>query len=322
MATQENQLAVTGTVQRRVEMSKSLLERMGMTVEQYERVALNALVVNPGLADCDPKSLDVAVMHCIQAGLLPDGKQAAIVPYNGKATLVPMIEGRLQLGRRATPGMSLRVRLVYQEDDWEYEEGLHPVLKHKVNPTGNRTDQQIIAAYAVATFPYGGGTDFEVHQRGDIDRYRGYSRSKSGPWQTHYGEMAKKAVLGQLLKRLPKAVGAPPEPPAYFEGAEIEDDLSGVIDAEQGSYTVDNQEPVQSTRGPLETDMVNTETGEVTSNAPPNDSHLRDVTQAVQRPRRQRAQQPASEPEPPPWVDDTNAQAAMQEPATGDESPF
>ena len=51
--------------------------------------------------------------------------------------------------------------------------------------------------------------------------------------------MAKKAVLGQLLKRLPKAVGAPPEPPAYFDGAEIEDDLSGVIDAEQGSYTVD-----------------------------------------------------------------------------------
>ena len=216
MATQENQLAVAGTVQRRVEMSKSLLERMGMTVEQYERVALNALVQNPGLADCDPKSLDVAVMHCIQAGLLPDGKQAAIVPYNGKATLVSMIEGRLQLARRAVPGISLRVRLVYHDDEWEYEEGLHPVLRHKVNATGNRTDQQIIAAYAVSKFPYGGETDFEVFQRSDIDRYRGYSRAKSGPWQTHYGEMAKKAVLGQLLKRLPKAVGTPPEPPAYF----------------------------------------------------------------------------------------------------------
>ena len=55
---------------------------------------------------------------------------------------------------------------------------MHPILKHKVNPTGNRTDQQIIAAYAVATLPYG-GTDFEVFQRADIDRYRGYSRSKS-----------------------------------------------------------------------------------------------------------------------------------------------
>ena len=29
--------------------------------------------------------------------------------------------------------------------------------------------------------------------------------------------MAKKAVLGQLLKRLPKAVGAPPEPEALPE---------------------------------------------------------------------------------------------------------
>ena len=64
----------------------------------------------------------------------------------------------------------------------------------------------------MAQLPGSTDAEFEVFQRGDIDRFRSYSRSKGGPWETHYGEMAKKAVLGQVLKRLPKAVGAPPEP--------------------------------------------------------------------------------------------------------------
>ena len=77
----ENQLAVKGTVEKRVQDSKALLERMGITPEAYERVVLNALIRNPALQDCDRTSLDIAVADCIQAGLLPDGKQCAIVPF-------------------------------------------------------------------------------------------------------------------------------------------------------------------------------------------------------------------------------------------------
>ena len=47
---QETALAVKGRVESRVAMSGALLERMGYTVEQYERVCLNALLVSPGLA--------------------------------------------------------------------------------------------------------------------------------------------------------------------------------------------------------------------------------------------------------------------------------
>ena len=51
---QETALAVKGRVESRVAMSGALLERMGYTVEQYERVCLNALLVSPGLAECTP----------------------------------------------------------------------------------------------------------------------------------------------------------------------------------------------------------------------------------------------------------------------------
>ena len=135
-----------GTIEKRVKASESLLERMGITPEAYERVVLNALIRNPNLADCDRSSLDIAVADCIQAGLLPDGKQCAIVPFklNGvqTATVIPMIEGRLMLARRATKGLSIRVRVVYQDDEWDYSEGLHVTLEHKPNPLADKRGRE------------------------------------------------------------------------------------------------------------------------------------------------------------------------------------
>ena len=144
-----------------------------------------------------------------------------------------MTDGLTMLAHQATKGLSIRTRVVYAQDDWEYEEGLRPVVKHKPNPTADHSDGQVIAAYAVATRPGNMDPDFEVMDRATIDRYRGYSRSRSGPWDTHYVEMAEKTVLKQLLKRLPKSVTAPPEPPPELLMAGYDlvapDGLEGVI---------------------------------------------------------------------------------------------
>ena len=292
----ENQLAVRGTVEKRVQDSKPLLERMGITPEAYERVVLNALIRNPQLAECDRSSLDVAVADCIQAGLLPDGKQCAIVPFKPRnapaalATVIPMIEGRLMLARRATPGLSLRVRVVYQDDEWDYSEGLHVTLKHKPNPLADKRDENVIVAYAVAHLPYSTQPEFEVMDRPTIDRYRRFSRSDN-IWQTHFVEMAKKAVLGQLLKRLPKAVGAPDTP------AEIPEDWVTDLDFTD-PY---DQEP-----------QVDTQTGEVLE-AVANEVNV--IVEAPKQQPRQR-QQPEAPPEPPPMDE------AAEEEYNPDDAPF
>ena len=234
MATkQETALAVKSKVEQRIDVSKPLLERMGITVEQFQRVTLDALVRNPKIAECTPQSLDLAVITAIESGLLPDGKQAAIVPFNSRegmiATLIPMIEGRIMLARHATPGISFRVKAVFRDDEFEYEEGLHAKLKHTVNPTGSRTDQELIATYAIAKLPGAIDPEFEVFYKADIDRARGYSRARgSSPWDTHFIEMAKNAPFKMLLKRLPKAVTAPPEPPAQLDNYEFTDDVEVV----------------------------------------------------------------------------------------------
>ena len=179
-----------------------------------------------------------------------------------------MVKGQLKLARRATPGLTLNVKAVYRDDDFDHDEGTQPRLYHKPNPTGARADTDIIAVYARALFPGASAWEFEVLYKSDIDRYRAYSRAKGegSPWAKFYGEQAKKTVMKQLLKRLPEAVGAPPDVPDALDGMDLEDDVAGIINAEQGSYTVRDvdastgeitpTEPVQSTRGPLETDQV------------------------------------------------------------------
>ena len=293
----ENQLAVRGTVEKRVQDSKPLLERMGITPEAYERVVLNALIRNPNLADCDRTSLDIAVADCIQAGLLPDGKQCAIVPFKPRnansavATVIPMIEGRLMLARRATPGLSLRVRVVYQEDEWDYSEGLHVTLKHKPNPLADKRDENVIVAYAVAHLPYSTQPEFEVMDRPTIDRYRRFSRSDN-IWQTHFVEMAKKAVLGQLLKRLPKAVGAPDTPAEIPESWVTDLDFTDPYD----------QEP-----------QVDTQTGEVLETV------ANEVNVIVEAPKQQPRQQQrlGHPPEPLPYKEEP-----AEEESNPDDAPF
>ena len=217
MTQQNDQQVVQATVSRRVQNSQELLVRMGITVEAYERIALHALLMNPTLAECSHDSIDRALIEALNAGLIPDGHQAAIVPYRDKngapqATLIPMIEGRLMLARRAAPGVTLRVRVVFHDDEWTYEEGLHPRVRHIPSATGKHDAQSVIAAYAIAKMPSSTEQEYEVMSRGDLDRYRGYSRARNGgPWETHYVEMCKKTVLGQLLKRLPKGLNDPPD---------------------------------------------------------------------------------------------------------------
>ena len=48
----------------------------------------------------------MAVIQCINAGLVPDGKQAAIIPFKDTATLVPMIEGQADAGAACDTGDS------------------------------------------------------------------------------------------------------------------------------------------------------------------------------------------------------------------------
>ena len=203
---------VEARVSRRIELSAPLLEAIGVPTEVYQRTVLNAFVLQPELAECTTTSIDAAIMRAINARLMPDGREAAIIPFKRVATFIPMIDGQVKLAHQATPGLSLRTRVVYREDHFEYSEGLYPKLDHVPSSDGARTADDVIAVYAIARTRMDSAPVYEVMLRGDIDRHRGFSPSgqRGGPWASHYQEMAQKTVLRKLLRRLPQPAGFTP----------------------------------------------------------------------------------------------------------------
>ena len=209
----------------RVKHSKSLIERMGMSVEQYERVALNMLVRKPELAKCTPESVDIAILDCIESGLVPDGREAAVLPFGTEAVLVRMIDGKLRKVREAIKGFSYRARVVYKDDLFEHEEGLDAKLVHKPNPSADHSPDKIVAAYAIGRDPRAAEAEWEVLYRGDLDRARKRSpavrKGKRSPWDTDLGEMCEKTCGNLVLKRFPWRGDSAQAEPASHEGAAV-----------------------------------------------------------------------------------------------------
>ena len=185
------------------EDAKPILEQIGLSPEAFARVAFNAVLSNPKILDCEPQSLRRAVLECAQRGLLPDGDSAAIIPRKGKATFQVGYKGMCDLARRAIPGVSIRANVVTDKDTWVYKDGLNLVIEHERDPATRPTEQNVIAAYAIAEMP-GGGKEAVVMMRCDIDHIRStYAHSSSEAWAKEWAEQAKKTAVRRLGKMLP-----------------------------------------------------------------------------------------------------------------------
>ena len=201
-----------GNIEKSVDLSSELIHAMGMTPEQFSRIAINSLVRNPDLAECNQKTLQVAIMTCAQDGLIPDGVQAGLVPFNSKVQYIPMYPGLLTLARDAIPNISIAVKAIFRGDEWEYEEGLNPKLIHRPvqldsDVTVAKTWENLVAVYAIAKYPGSNWPEFEVMSKADLEFHKKtYVRALKGPWShpVNAVAMGKKTVLLRLLKRLPR----------------------------------------------------------------------------------------------------------------------
>ena len=233
-----------------VNLNEALLERCGYTKEAYARAVLNAMVQTPSLADCDVESLKQSLLSAMNLGLVPDGKEAVIVPFKGKATLIPCIKGMIKLVQQARPGTVLRVMTVFAGDKWDYAEGMHPRLNHVPSPTASQAPEEVIYAYATARLPGAIEPMYDVMNRGEIDRYRAYSRSPA--WNTNFVEQSKNPVLRRLLKRLPMS-GLALEVPAELEHVESLEDAAAL-----GGKTVDmSTGEIMEAEGPVQQPAAN-----------------------------------------------------------------
>lgn len=183
----------------KIEIADVLPEHI--TEEKFRRVAMTAINQNPALYKCERRSLLGALLNAATDGLLPDGREAALVLFGNEAVYMPMIAGVYKKVRNSGEISTLSSHVVYGNDEFSYwidEEGPH--LRHTPLLDGDRG--KATGAYAVCKLK-DGSVEIETMTVKQIEEVRAVSRAKGGPWSDWWDEMARKTVVRRLSKRLP-----------------------------------------------------------------------------------------------------------------------
>ena len=170
--------------------------------EKFQRVIMTVVQQTPDLLTADRRSLLAACTKCAADGLIPDGREAALVLFSGKAQYMPMLAGIQKRARNSGQISAISSHVIYENDEFLWEQGTEEKLTHKPLWPGDRG--KAVGAYAVAKFKDGSAPQFEVMTVAEIEKVRAVSRAKNnGPWVQWWDEMARKTVFRRLAKWLP-----------------------------------------------------------------------------------------------------------------------
>jgi recombination protein RecT len=170
--------------------------------DRFIRVAMTAINSNQSLLEKDRHSLYGSIMKCASDGLIPDGNEAALVPFGNKVQYMPMVAGILKKVRNSGELLSITSLVVHKNDHFKFHvdsDGEH--LEHEPLTFGDRGHP--IGVYALAKTK-DGATYIETMSEDEVLKVAKVSRSKSGPWSGPFKlEMWRKTVIRRLSKRLP-----------------------------------------------------------------------------------------------------------------------
>lgn len=229
-----NQVAVVNEVRQSIERMAPQFKAAlpaHIPVERFVRTTLTAVQTNPALLEADRRTLYAAATRAAQMGLLPDGREGAIVTFKGQAQWMPMVAGLQKLIRNSGELASLDAQIVCKNDKFTYRPGIDAVPVHEPDWFGDRGET--IGVYAVARMK-DGAAYCEIMNMKQLQAIRGASRSgNGGPWGGPFAdEMMRKSVIRRLAKRLPMSTD--------IDGAIHEDDELFAPPAETPVHTAAN----------------------------------------------------------------------------------
>lgn len=204
-ATLRQQLAKMGP-----EIAKALPSHI--KPEKFQRVVMTVVQQTPDLLGADRQSLLASCMKCAADGLVPDGRDAALVIFNTKnkgggwekrVQYMPMLAGLLKRARNSGEIAGIVVNVVHRNDHFvQTPDNFDRPIQHQPPKLGEPRGEPI-GAYALVKLR-DGTIMHEVMDRDEIERVRAVSRAKdSGPWVQWWDQMARKTVFRRLSKYLP-----------------------------------------------------------------------------------------------------------------------
>lgn len=173
----------------------------GVSLSKFDQAFAVAMVKEPALEKADRTTLFLALVDAARRGLIPDGKQGAIVAFGGKAQFLPMIGGVRDT--LAEYGWLLKTGTVYEKDVFSIDEA-EARLKHERALGDDRGE--IIGFYALATHRDGRQRMATYMSASDVNELRDKMGVANNPaWKKWYPQMGEKTVGHRVANDVPLA---------------------------------------------------------------------------------------------------------------------
>lgn len=273
--------------------------------ERFERVVMLAVQRDPKLLSADQRSLFLACQKAATDGLMPDGREGALVRFwdnRAKKEMVqwiPMVAGIRKLAYNSGEVSSLTSEVVYDCDKFIVVKGDEPKIIHEpcLDPPD---DAKMVAAYMIAKLK-SGEVVREVMTRKQVLKIKNFTRSRDkqgnivGPWVEWEDEQWRKTVIRRGAKQLPLSADRDADLRMQRAIERIDEDvvLEGrAIDPsalDEATSTTQALEAPASKLDALEDTAAEALEGEVVENAPENQTSLDDGWPGPDVPRGKRA---------------------------------
>jgi len=248
--------------------------------ERMVRIALTALRGTPGLGKCTPESFLGCVLQASQLGLEVNTpmQHAYLIPRKSgelsaraghevtECTLIVGYQGMIELAMRSGKLLGIYAQVVRDGDDFEWELGLAPTLRHRPSSLADRDSRQITHAYAVARIKDAEPV-FEVLSASQLEARMARSGSvgkKSSPWTTDPDQMARKSAIRAIWKWIPKSAEMATADHIEVNQEKGRSTVAAFDESVRASLAANGLEPIDTTADEPEHDP---ETGEVVPSA-------------------------------------------------------
>lgn len=279
-----------------------------ISVEKFQRTIATAAMSNPTLLECDRKSLLLASIKLAQDGLLPDGREAALVPFKERfkgednewydrwvIQPMPMVYGLRKKILQSGQVVSLETGVVYRAEaesgHFIYEIGLDPPIRHRPNlelSEEDMCDDNIVAAYSIARIRNDHGDAYwsvEVMRRSEINKVRQTSQTGAVGRVVKFGKNKGKPIepkgpwvdwFGEMARKTVLR--------RHSKVLPMSGDILDTLDREDEAFAAEGATRILATeeKGPLrlpdadeldeDGERVDPDTGEITDNEPKRDS--------------------------------------------------
>lgn len=188
-----------------------LLRENGQSFDRLKSVFLIAVMQEPRILDCTPESLRREISKCAADGLVPDSKEAVLLPYwDSKekvllANYQPMVQGIIKRVKELGGVFNIVCKLVHEKDEFILNEADPDSLVHKSDPFAKPEQRgAVVGGYAVFRDDQKRVMHLETMSAEDFQKVRDTSKAPDSPaWKKWTNEMYRKAVLRRGSKYVP-----------------------------------------------------------------------------------------------------------------------